>query len=321
MTWPRQYGGHERSALERFVVVEELLAAGAPVAAHWPTERQVGPLLLRFGSAQQCRLHLPAMARGERFFSIGMSEPDSGSDLASVRTRAERSDGCWLVNGTKLWTTAAHHSHYILVLLRTSPPGGDRHAGLSQVIIDLAAPGVSIRPIQLLSGEHHFNEVTFADVRVTDDMVLGNVGEGWRQVTGELSLERSGPERFMATVQLLSEFVRAAGPAADEHVVAAIGQLVAQLWTLREMSLAVAGALDAGLPVATEAALVKDLGTRFDKDLIDVVRRALPTEPVIDSANRFAALLADVVMLAPGFTLRGGTTEILRGVIARGLEE
>jgi alkylation response protein AidB-like acyl-CoA dehydrogenase len=320
MTWPRQYGGHERSALERFVVVEELLAAGAPVAAHWPTDRQVGPSILRYGSDEQRRRFLPAMARGECFFAVGMSEPDSGSDLASVRTRADRSDGHWVVNGSKVWTTHAHHCHYIILLLRTSTVGNDRHAGLSQMIIDLTAPGVTIRPILLISGEHRFNEVIFEDAAVNDDMVLGEVGDGWRQVTGELSVERSGPERYMSVMKLLLAFLNAAGLEGGERAQVAAGELIAQMWTLREMSLAVAGALDRGEEPAVEAALVKDLGTRFDRELIDVVRRALSVEPALGSKDHLASTLADAIMVAPGFTLRGGTTEILRSVIVKGLE-
>jgi acyl-CoA dehydrogenase len=193
MTWPKRYGGHERSALERFVVTEELLAAGAPVASHWIADRQSGPSILRHGTEEQKKRFLPAIARGECFFSIGMSEPESGSDLASVRTGAERVGGGWRVNGTKIWTGGAHRSHHVIVLCRTSPPEErDRHAGLSQLILDFSAPGMTVTPIRLLTGEHVFNEVIMEDVEVPDGMVLGNIGDGWRQVTSELAFERTG---------------------------------------------------------------------------------------------------------------------------------
>jgi alkylation response protein AidB-like acyl-CoA dehydrogenase len=318
MTWPSRYGGGDRSALERFVVVEELLAAGAPVAAHWPSDRQVGPMLLRYGTEEQRRRFLPGIARGETYFAVGMSEPDSGSDLTSVRTRAERRGGHWVVNGAKIWTTAAHQAHHIVVLLRTSPPGEDRHAGLSQLIVDLSAPGVEIRPILNLDGSHEFNEVVFSDVAVADDRVIGEIGQGWEQVTGELSLERGGPERFLSSWLVLREAVRVAQDAADEHAAAVLGDLVAQLWALREMSVAVAGALDSGGTPAVASALVKDLGTCFDQTVVDAVRRGLAAAPD-PGGDPLGRLLAATELVAPVFTLRGGTTEILRGVIARGL--
>ncbi len=135
MTWPETYGGGGRSFFERYVVTEELLAAGAPVSAHWIADRQSGPLLLRFGSEAQRREYLPQIVKGRCFFSIGMSEPNTGSDLASVRTAAQAVDGGWLLNGTKLWTSGAHRNHYMIALVRTAAPSENRHAGLSQFII------------------------------------------------------------------------------------------------------------------------------------------------------------------------------------------
>lgn len=318
MTWPKQYGGHERSALDRYVVNEELLAAGAPVAAHWIADRQTGPTLLRFGTPEQCSRFLPAIAGGERYFAIGMSEPDSGSDLASIRTSARRIDGGWKVTGTKVWTSGAHRAHYSIVLCRTAPPGDDRHAGMSQFIVDLHAPGVTIRPIRLLTGEHHFNEMVLDDVEVPDDMVLGEVGNGWHQVTSELAFERSGPERFLSTFPLFVELVRVAGmpPTSTPEVATAIGRLTASLQSLRRLSLSVATALAAGNAPAIEAALVKDLGTRFEREVIEVARLVIPPSQRTD---RFRELLAESMLSAPGFTLRGGTNEILRGIVARGL--
>lgn len=147
MTWPKEYGGQDRSALERYVVLEEMLAAGAPVAAHWIADRQSGPLLLKVGTEEQRRTLLPRIAAGECYFCIGMSEPDSGSDLAAVRTRAVPVPGGFRVNGTKLWTTYAHKSHYMLLFCRTGD-GDDRHDGTSQLLVDLNTPGITIRPIE-----------------------------------------------------------------------------------------------------------------------------------------------------------------------------
>ncbi len=252
MTLPREYGGHARTALERYVVNEELLAVGAPVAAHWVGDRQTGPSLLRYGTDEQKNYFLPKLVAGEVFFAIGMSEPGSGSDLASVRTRGERVDGGWEVTGTKLWTSNAHRADWFFVLCRTEPLGENRHAGLSQFIIDLKTPGISIRPVPILTGAHHFNEVVMDRVFVPDSRVLGQIGQGWHQVTSELAFERSGPERFMSTFPLLQELLRVVGTDPDPHTAQAIGELAAELWSLRRMSLSVAAALQRGEAIELE---------------------------------------------------------------------
>lgn len=314
MTWPERFGGGERTFFERYVVTEELLAAGAPVSAHWIADRQSGPLLLSYGTEAQCRRYLPQIVRGECYFSIGMSEPNSGSDLASVRTRAERVGDGWIVNGTKIWTTDAHRNHYIIALVRTEPPSDDRHAGLSQLLIDLHADGVTVRPIRNLAGGEDFNEVVFEDCFVPDEGLVGEPGNGWTQVTSELGYERSGPERFLSAFRVLVEFVRAVGsdPSRDEAVL--LGRLASHLMTLRRMSISVAGMLQQGGSPAVESALVKSLGNDFEKLLGELVRlQAPPGHP------RLERCLRQTLLHSPSFTLRGGTREILRGVIARGL--
>ena len=333
MTIPREYGGHGRSALERYVVVEELLAAGAPVAAHWVSDRQVGPNLLRYGSEPLKRRYLPAIAQGTCYFAIGLSEPDAGSDLAAVRTTGTRADGGWTVSGTKIWTSGAHRAHALIALLRTGPPDGrQRHVGLSQLLIELDQPGVTIRPIISMTGEHHFNEVVFDAVFVPDEQVVGTIGDGWAQVTSELAYERSGPERLLSTFVLLDtlvgELAARSGDSGsgdlgsgDLGSAGAVGRVVARLWACRQMSLAVAGALAAGEAPEIAAALVKDVGTRLESEIIEVARMLTATlrvEPDPEGSG-MAGLLAQAILHAPGFTLRGGTNEILRGIVARGL--
>lgn len=322
ITWPARYGGQDRSPLERFVITEELLAAGAPVAAHWIADRQIGPNLLRFGTETQKARYLPAIARGEYFFCIGMSEPDTGSDLASVRTRARPVPGGWVVNGTKIWTSAAQVAHAMVALVRTSSPGEDRHAGLTQLVVDLSAEGVAVNPIAALDGQRHFNEVVLQDVFVPDDDVIGAVGNGWQQVTSELAYERSGPERLLSTMPLLTAWcarLREGPGAADPSATDTLGRLLARAWALRQMSIAVAAALAQGRTPGVEAAMVKDLGTRFERDVVEAVRTHAAAEPDPDSDDPLNRMLADAVLHVPAFTLRGGTTEILRGIVAKGI--
>lgn len=318
MTMPGRYGGHDRSPLERFVVTEELLAVGAPVAAHWIADRQMAPAILRHGTEEQRQHYLPAIARGECFFSIGMSEPDAGSDLAAVRTRAREVDGGWQITGTKLWTTGAHYAHAMVLLARTDGMPADRHAGLSQFVVDLPHPAVQVRPITTIEGEQHFNEVVLDGAVVGPDALLGERGAGWRQVTAELGHERSGPERLMSTVPLLESWARGVVGRDDPVAARELGRVTARGWVLRQMSLAVAGALAEGRSPEVPAALVKDLGSRFEGDVVETVRRTAGVEPRA-GADGLAGMLADAVLHSPAFTLRGGTNEILRSVVARGL--
>jgi len=327
MTWPRKYGGAERSYLERFVVTEELLAAAAPCAAHWFGDRQTGPSLLRHGTEALKQRFLPAIARGECYFALGMSEPGAGSDLAAVRTRAERVPGGWRVTGQKVWTSWAHRAHAFFVLCRTSPDTGNRHEGLSQLIVELGSPGVTIRPIRFMNGHHHFNEVFLDGVFVPDEMVVGEIGAGWKQVTSELALERSGPERYMTTLPLLIELIRRLGAAPDDRAKEMVGRVCARLWSLRRMSLAIALTLDptrraeggVAPDLATEAALVKDMGTFFEREIVDAARLLAVVEPGPDATDTFERYLAETIVSSPISTIRGGTTEVLRTLIARRL--
>jgi alkylation response protein AidB-like acyl-CoA dehydrogenase len=320
VTWPKAYGGQEQSSLVRFVITEEMLAAGAPCYAHWVADRQSGPQILRNGSERARREILPRICRGECFFGIGMSEPDSGSDLAAVRTRAARTDGGWLIEGSKIWTSNAHRVHYLIALVRTGEVGEDRHGGLTQFIVDMAQPGVTVRPIHNLSGGHEFNEVHFRDYFVPDDMMVGEEGQGWALVTQELAFERSSPDRFLSDYRLLVALIERAGRAPDAWQAVEIGRLVAHLATLRRMSGAVAGLLDRGISPNVEAALVKDVGTAFEREIPEVARRLVPAQPSLDARDdAFAETLGHFLLHAPAYTLRGGTREILRGIIARGL--
>jgi len=319
MTWPKQYGGGERSSLERYVVVEELLAAGAPSAAHWIADRQTGPQLLKFGTEDQKKQLLPAIARGECYCSIGMSEPDSGSDLASVRTRAVRKGDKWIINGRKIWTSYAHQSHYLLMICRTSDDPAARQQGLSQLLVPLNASGLTIRPIINMAGAHDFNELLFEDVEVPADSLMGKEGQGWNQVISELAFERSGPERFLSSFVLLEAFAERVRREPSAEAATLIGSLISRLVPLRGMSMAIAAQLGRGESPNFEAALVKENGSLFEQDLSEKILGEIVPEADPTSDDKFKRLLAEAVLHGPSFSIRGGTREILRGIIARDL--
>jgi alkylation response protein AidB-like acyl-CoA dehydrogenase len=318
MTWPKCYGGGEATSLDRYVVVEEMLLAGAPVLSHWIADRQSGPLILRFGTEAQKQRYLPAITRGEMCFAIGMSEPNVGSDLASVGAKAMKVPGGWRVNGTKIWTSNAHRCEAMIALFRTGAPDS-RQAGLTQFIVDMPAEGVTVNPILDMTGEHHFNEVVFEDCFLADEQLLGAEGTGWAQVTSELTLERSGPERFMSSLPLLGEFVKAAAARPAEDVAEKIGRLVARHAVLRQMSMSIAGQLQQNRDPQLEAACLKDLGGNLEQLVPRLARNALSEQPIFsDAASRYVASLARTSEMAPSFSIRGGAREILRSIIARG---
>lgn len=314
MTWPAHYGGRDAHPLARYVVIEELLAAGAPVGAHWIADRQTGPLLLKYGSEAQRARYLPAMARGELFACIGLSEPQAGSDLAAVRTTALETPDGWRVNGQKVWTTGAHVSHVMLALVRTEA-GSERGAGLSQLLIDMDTPGITVRPIADMAGRHDFNEIFFDDVLVPHGALVGARGQGWAQVTAELALERSGPERYLSSHALLVALIDAAG--GNAALTLLIGELSAELWTLRALSRSTAAKLGAGGDPMVEACVVKELGNAFEQEMPCRVQAVLDLD--WDSDDELAGVLRALLIASPSFSLRGGTREIVRGIIARGL--
>jgi hypothetical protein len=320
VTLPRTYGGASLDAFSRFVLVEELLVAGAPVSAHWIADRQSGPLILKYGTEAQRRFYLPRICAAQAFFCIGMSEPNSGSDLASVGTRALRTATGWRLNGGKIWTTNAGHCQYMIALVRTSGGPEDRQRGLSQVIVDLSLPGITVRPIRDLAGDAHFSEVFFDNVELGEDALIGQEGGGWEQVTAELAFERSGPERLYSSIVLLDHWIgclRRSGAQAGHA--ATVGRLAVHLATLRNMSLTVTSQLVQGASPVVEAALVKDIGTEFEQTIPAVIEAAIAADPSAGIDAELYRTVAYVSQIAPTYSLRGGTREILRGMIARGL--
>ena len=321
ITLPKEYGGGGRSPFARYVLVEEFLNFGAPVGSHWIADRQSGPLILKYGTEAQKRFYLPPICRGESFFCIGMSEPNAGSDLASVKTRATKMASGWTLNGQKIWTTNAHNCQFMIALVRTSGEAADRQKGLSQIIVDLSLPGVTIRPITDLTGDSYFCEVFFDNVLLADDALIGEEGKGWEQVTAELAFERSGPERLFSSIVLFDEwlaFIRTEAGRTPESVRLA-GKIFSQLAPLRAMSIAVTEKLARGESPIVEAALVKDLGTGVEQFIPSALADDLFSRETQNAPLELLQTLNYVTQVAPSYSLRGGTRDILRGMIARGL--
>ena len=318
MALPQEYGGSDRSTVDRLVVVEELLRRGAPLEHHWTADRQSGVMINRSGTQEQKRRFLPSIAAGELCFCIGMSEPDSGSDLASVKSRAIPVDGGWLLNGTKIWTSNAHFADWMICLCRTHD-ADNPHQGLSQLLIDMRSPGITINPIPLLDGTADFAEVVFEDVFVPEDLLLGEPGNGWTQVTSELSFERAGPERWITPVIIVENFLRENADSLSPAAVDFLGHTIARWWGLRQISLAAARMIDEGLAPALQAAIGKDMGTEFEQEVITALQQLIDIEPSLVSRSPFSRLLARAVLVAPSWPIRGGTNEVLKGIIAKGL--
>ncbi len=312
----RGVGGGGGSAVERLIVVEELLAVGAPVGFHWVADRQSGPNIAMNGTEEQKRFFLPEIAAGRMSFAIGMSEPDAGSDLAAVRARATKVNGGWVLSGTKIWTTGAHHADYMLALFRTSE---DRREGLTQFLVDRRREGVSVSPISFIDGTRDFCEVNFEQVFLPDSRVLGRVGQGWAQNTAELSLERGGVDRWMSVMPVLERWAAQQWRTAPPALRSDLGTVAARCWAFRSMSLSVARMVDAGESPVMEAALIKEMATRFEQECVETVARHFGREPDIWSDDPYESLLARAILVSPSWTIRGGTNEILRNIIAKEL--
>jgi alkylation response protein AidB-like acyl-CoA dehydrogenase len=310
MTWPRRYGGGELSNIARLAATEELLRAGAPVAAHWIADRQIGPSILRHGSDRLKEEILPGITRAENLFCLGMSEPGAGSDLAAVRTVAHRAPGGWRVTGRKIWTSGAHRATHAYVLARTEK-AARKHDGLSEFVVDMSESGIEVVPIVDMAGEHHFNEVVFDDVFVPEHRLIGVEGQGWRQVVEQLSFERGGAERVLSTYPVLAAMIDAC-PGNEPAALTQLGTLLARLGTLRRLCWDVARSLDEGKTPVQQAATLKLLGNEFERDVVSVARELLDGDDRGPDSVFGQALLA-----SPGFSIRGGAADVLLSIIAK----
>ncbi len=324
MTWPRPYGGGGRNYVERAIVTEELLRAGAPTAAHWVGDRQIGPALLAHGTEEQKREILPRIVRGELVFCLGMSEPGAGSDLAALTTRAVDDGDTFVVDGQKVWTSFAHHADYCYLVARTDPDA-PRHRGISELLVDMRLPGITVRPLVDMTGEHHFNEVFFEQVRVPKRWIIGAPNRGWFQIAAQLDYERAGMERLLSYAPLLADLeahVRTSGRSSEPYVRQQLARFHGEIAVGRQLIYRIAWQLSQGVTPTADTALAKLYGTELEQRLARFAGEILGAYAIL-TAGADAPLggrVARAIVNAPGLTIRGGTVEILRTIVAqRGL--
>ena len=325
MTWPKALGGGERSYVERLVVTEELLRAGAPVAAHWFGDRQIGPALLAPGNPAQQQSLIPAIARAELCFCIGMSEPGAGSDLSGLQTRALRDGDSYVISGQKTWTSFADRADYCYLVARTDPDARP-HRGISELLVPMDTPGISVRPIVDMVGDSHFGEVFFDEVRIPCGLRIGTENRGWYQIMEQLDYERSGIERLISNYPLWRDLLRSAkasGRARDPRLRQRIAAIEIGYHAGRLMVYRVARELSEGRVPNRETAAAKVFCTNLEQQLADLAGEILgPAVQLRPESARapLAGRAARALLYAHAYTIQGGTNNILKNIIAtRGL--
>ena len=303
MTWPVEAGGHGRTPLERFAVFETLISAGAPVATSWFADRQIGPTLLQYGTDEQRSTHLPEIVAGRSAWCIGMSEPDAGSDVASLRTRAVRHGDTWVVDGQKVWTSGAHEADFCYLVARTDPDAPP-HEGLSELIVDMRSPGIDVRPITDMTGNRHFCEVTFTEVEVPAAHLVGTENGSFRQIMRQMEHERGGIDRLVSNRALYEDCLPLADrddPLVRQEIAALeAGYRVGRHLVLRE----VLGQAPKGF-----SAVTKTVCTEFEQRVADFCCRVAGPDALLWGR------VARGACYAPGYTIMGGTTQILRTIV------
>lgn len=304
MCWPGEYGGGDHPPIDRFVVFEALISEGAPLASCWFADRQIGPTLLQFGTEEQRREFLPGIVDGTAAWCIGMSEPDAGSDVASLRTAAVRDGGDWVLTGRKVWTSGAMGADWCYLIARTDPNGAP-HASLSEFIVDLRSPGIERRPIRDMTADDHFCEVTFDEVRVPASRMVGTENDAFRQIMRQMEHERGGIDRLVSNRRLYVETVEAHPEILDDPVLrdewAALeaGYRIGRLLVLREVL---------GQAARGYSAVTKTWCTEFEQRVAAFCARCVGADALLSGR------VARNICYAPGYTLMGGTTEILRNL-------
>lgn len=325
LSWPKQYGGGGRSHLDRLILTEELLRYGTPCGLHWFADRQVGPCIIAYGSDEQKREYLPPITRAEMSFGLGLSEPGAGSDLASLRTSAVESGDVFIVNGQKVWTSLGHLVTHMYLVVRsdTTVP---KHKGISELVVDMSLPGITVRPLIDMTGEKHFNEVFFDNVKVPKKCLIGQKNNGWNQITAQLDYERSGIERVMGNYPLLEAVIARMKQEGKRDPVlrSKVAQMAIEFEIGRLLAYRVASMIEEGKLPRHETAMAKLFCTEYEQRIARTGMEVAGLHGQLGNDARgtsFARHANDSYLYAQGYTLMAGTSEILRTVIAtRGLQ-
>jgi alkylation response protein AidB-like acyl-CoA dehydrogenase len=322
MAWPPEFGGRGASVWEQTVVREEMWAHHEPRGAQYMGVNWVGPTIMRHGTEQQQRDHLPPIARGEVIWCQGFSEPEAGSDLASLRTTARPDGAGWRVSGQKIWTSYATMAQWCFLLARTSK-GERRQQGLTIFLVPMSAPGIEVRPIRAMIGPHHLNEVFFDEVAVTPDDVLGTIGEGWRVVQEVLAFERVGIARYARCERLLQSAPTVLGAQWDTLPAALRGRWARMLTHCRRARLLAYRVLalqSAGKVRPADAAAYRIAVTKLDQDSAAVLSEIIGLAVLDDDAGRrFRAAVDDHWRYAQASTVASGSIEMQRILLARSM--
>jgi len=328
--WPKEAGGQARSPSEQLAFIEEMRYVEAPTGFHNVGETIVGPSLIKYGTPEQKAEYLPAFLRGERSFGLGYSEPEAGSDLASLRTRAVRDGSDWVINGQKLWSTGGDKAEHVWLATRTDPDAKPKHAGISVFLVSLRSKGITIRPSMAMYGKT-FSAVFYDDVRVPAGALVGEVNNGWRVITDALAAERVMIGNLVAHLRRVfdkvTEHVKTASPGGrrlkDDAVIRdRLGGLAAEIEVARQFVLRNARVVESGRAPLYEAAMSKvfagELQERLSEAALDLLGSgALLSE---DAATAPIGELEQVLRHSIMGVIGGGTAEIQRNVIAlRGL--
>jgi alkylation response protein AidB-like acyl-CoA dehydrogenase len=330
LNWPKEYGGQGRSNVDRFILTEEMLRYGAPAALHWFADRQIGRAIIHFGTEQQKKDILPKILRGEAYVGLGMSEPEAGSDLGSLQTRATEEGDTYVINGQKMWTSCAKYMNYIYLVARTDP-NAPKHRGISEFIIPANLLGITVRPTIDITGTEAWGEVFYDNVRIPKTTLIGEKNRGFYQIVNQLDFERSGLERLMGNYPLFSAIIRFSKetgrngePICREPLIRdKLARLQIEFEVGRLLTYRVALVMDGGRAPNMEAAMAKAYCTGFEQHLADLSTRIMgPYGQLVAGSSRapIQGMAPDSFLGSMGYSLQAGTSEILRNVVAtRGL--
>ncbi len=322
LAWPQEFGGRGASIWEQTVVREEMWAQHEPRGAQYMGVNWVGPTIMRHGTPEQQRKHLPPIARGEVIWCQGFSEPEAGSDLASLRTTARRDGDGWSISGQKIWTSYATMAQWCFLLARTSHEGR-KQQGLTVFLLPMSDPGITVRPIDAMLGPHHLNEVFFDGVRATEADVLGEVDNGWSVVQEVLAFERVGIARYARCERLLHTAPGVLGEQWDEIPETLRGRWARMLMRCRRARLLAYQVLslqNSGTVAPGDAAAYRIAVTRLDQESAEVLVELAATVPGdTDDRRRFQRAVHDHWRYANAATVASGSIEVQRILLAREL--